>query len=71
MKYVQPERPKNFKPHRTYEHPKEGLQGDTVYKMSYLPHSKAAALKSRGIPHKAEHTLGPCGDFSGDTVHKV
>nr|CAD7404892.1 unnamed protein product [Timema cristinae] len=88
MKYVQPERPKNFKPHRMYERPKEGLQGDTVYKICtsvprrayrgtqctkchILPHSKAAALKSRGIPHKAEHTLGPCGDFSGDTVHKM
>lgn len=67
MKYIQPEKPKSFKPTQQYHEPCESFPTDTVYKRSYEP-IDACHVERRGAPPSS---LTPCGPFAKDTTHRM
>lgn len=67
MKYIQPEKPKSFKPPQQYNKPCEAFPTDTVYKRSYEP-IDSCHVERHGPPRDS---LIPCGPFSKDTTHRM
>ncbi|KAK9739692.1 hypothetical protein QE152_g8803 [Popillia japonica] len=66
-RYVQPQRPKSFKPRIAYQPPSSRMENNTIYKKSYLP---VEAEKSEAIYPIDNICLGE-GRISDNTVNRM
>ncbi|BET01625.1 Hypothetical protein NTJ_14442 [Nesidiocoris tenuis] len=71
LKYLQPDRPVSFKPHRVYM-PTEGEFPDrTTYKLSYEAFDPKLLKGCRGVPVFIKENLVSAGEFYDKTTHKM
>lgn len=66
-RYIQPERPKSFKPHLTYKPPSSKMEENTIYKKSYLP---VESEKNPAVYPVDNICLGE-GKISDNTVNRM
>ncbi|KAF6213716.1 hypothetical protein GE061_011438 [Apolygus lucorum] len=71
MKYLQPDRPISFKPHRVYREPETEFPDRTTYKLSYEAFDPKLLRSCRGVPTFTKENLVTAGEFSDKTTHKM
>lgn len=71
MRYVQPEKPKSYKPKSVYSPPAENFPTDTVYKRSYEPIDDETRRNCRPVGGAPRGNLTNCGPFSPNTTQRM
>ncbi|KAI5701298.1 hypothetical protein M8J76_013546 [Diaphorina citri] len=71
LKYIQPQKPKSYKPSSMYVPPTENFPTDTVYKRSYEPIDCETRRNCRPKGGPPRSNLTNCGPFSPNTTHRM